>query len=101
MRVVIPGGSGFLGRALASHHHDAGHEVVVLSRHSAQGQPWRAVEWDGKTVGPWAKEIDGADLVVNLAGRSVNCRYNEANKTEILASRVDSTRAIGEAIAQA
>ena len=61
--------------------------------------PWRVVPWDGKTVGEWAAEIDGADVVVNLAGRSVNCRYNAKNRAEILNSRVDSTRAVGAAIA--
>jgi hypothetical protein len=59
------------------------------------------VAWDGRTVGAWAAEVDGADLVVNLAGRSVNCRYTPAHRREILASRVDSTRAVGLAVARA
>jgi uncharacterized protein (TIGR01777 family) len=69
-------------------------EVVVIGR----GGP---VVWDGRTLGPWASVIDGADVVVNLAGRSVDCRYNEANRRAIMESRVDSTRVLGEAIAKA
>lgn len=56
------------------------------------------VAWDGRSLGSWTKEIDGADLVINLAGRTVNCRYNEANLKQMMDSRVDSTRVIGEAI---
>ena len=63
--------------------------------------PWKTQCWDGRSLGAWSKTIDGADVVVNLAGRSVNCRYNKANRREIMASRVESTRAIGEAIAAA
>ncbi len=98
MKIVIPGGSGQVGTALARAFHSDGHEVVVLSRRKDK-LPWRTAIWDGKTVGEWAGEIDGSDVVINLAGRSVNCRYNEANRREIMASRVDSTRVIGEAIA--
>jgi uncharacterized protein (TIGR01777 family) len=77
-----------------------GDEVVVLARGAANAG--RVVSWDGRAVeAAWAKEIDGADLVVNLAGRSVNCRYTEANLRDMLASRVDSTRAVGAAIARA
>jgi uncharacterized protein (TIGR01777 family) len=72
--------------------------VVVLSRHS-EVRPWRVANWVARTIGAWAEEIDGSDVVINLAGRSVNCRYNAANRREILESRVDSTRVVGEAIA--
>ena len=65
-----------------------GHEVVVLSRRPAR-RPWRSVAWDGATLGAWAAEIDGADVVINLAGRSVNCRYTPANRREIMESRVE------------
>jgi uncharacterized protein len=100
MKIVIPGGSGQVGTMLARAFHSDGHDVVVLSRR-AHIRPWRVVEWDGVTLGDWQREIDGADVVVNLAGRSVNCRYNAANRQEILESRLESTRVIGEAIARA
>lgn len=100
MKVVIPGGSGQVGTVLARHFHANHHEVVVLSRTPAPA-PWRVVPWGGETVGPWAAELDGADVVVNLAGRSVNCRYIAANRRAILDSRVTSTRAVGQAIAKA
>jgi uncharacterized protein len=102
MRVVLPGGSGQVGTVLARALHADGHEVVVLSRTPAPAPaPWRVVAWDAATVGPWAAELDGADAVVNLAGRSVNCRYTAAHRAEIVRSRVASTRAVGQAIARA
>src|SRR5262249_3897482 len=65
------------------------------------GGDGHAIAWDGRTLGPWANEIDGADAVINLAGRNVNCRYSDANKRAMMSSRVDSTRAVGLAIARA
>jgi len=100
MKVVIPGGSGELGTLLASAFGSEGHEVVVLSRRSLPG-PWRVVEWDGVNPGAWTAEVDGCDVVINLAGRSVNCRYTAKNRRDILESRVRSTRAIGRAITTA
>jgi uncharacterized protein len=100
MRVVIIGGSGQIGQILARHFHAEGVAVAVVARH-VQPAPWPTVTWDGLHQGEWAKELDGADVVINLAGRSVNCRYNEANRREIMESRVVSTRLVGEAIAQA
>jgi uncharacterized protein (TIGR01777 family) len=98
MKIVIPGGSGQVGTILARHFHAAGHAVVVLSR--APGRAvWRVVLWDAQTRGPWASELDGADVVINLAGRSVNCRYTPTNRREIIESRVRSTQVVGEAIA--
>jgi len=99
MKIVMPGGSGQVGTVLARAFVRDGHDVVVLSRRP-DVQPWRVVPWDGATVGEWAGELDGADVVINLAGRSVNCRYTAANRREIVESRVRSTRAVGEAIAQ-
>ena len=101
MKIVIPGGTGQLGDLLARSFRAGGHEVVVVSRGGAGGGDARTVPWDGRTVGPWAAEIDGADVVINLAGRSVNCRYTDANMKEMMSSRVDSTRAVGLAIARA
>jgi uncharacterized protein (TIGR01777 family) len=100
MRIVIPGGSGQVGTRLASAFHRDGHEVVVLSRRP-HARPWRVATWDGATAGPWTHAIDGADVVINLAGHSVNCRYTAANLRAILESRVRSTRAVGDAIAGA
>jgi uncharacterized protein len=83
---------------LARHFHRDGHDVVILSRR-AQSRPWRVVRWDGQTVDDWQGELDGADAIINLAGRSVNCRYNATNRAEMLQSRVLSTRAVGQAVA--
>ena len=100
MKIVIPGGTGQVGTLLARAFAADGHEVVVLSR-TPTPAPWRVVHWDAETVGDWAGELDGADAVINLAGRSVNCRYSAANRKLILDSRVNSTRAVGQAIARA
>ena len=100
MKIVIPGGGGHLGRVLAPALAASGHEVVVLSR-GGHGAGARVVAWDGRTLGPWTSEIDGADAVVNLAGRSVDCRYTAANLKQMMDSRVDSTRVVGQAIAAA
>jgi uncharacterized protein (TIGR01777 family) len=99
MKIVIPGGSGHLGTLLARAFYPQ-HEVVVLSRHRAL-RPWPTVAWDGVNLGSWTGEIDGADVVINLAGRSVDCRYSAAHRREIVESRVQSTRVVGEAIANA
>jgi NAD dependent epimerase/dehydratase family enzyme len=100
MRIVIPGGSGQIGTILARAFQSDGHDVVVLSR-QPQIRPWRVVPWDGTTLDAWQGEIDGSGVVINLAGRTVNCRYNAANRHEILHSRIASTRVVGEAIAGA
>jgi hypothetical protein len=102
MKVVIPGGSGQVGAMLARSLGGAGHDVVVLSRSGAAPPGARAARWDGRSLGPWAaEEVDGADVVINLAGRSVDCRYGEANRRAIMDSRVESTRVVGQAIARA
>lgn len=99
MKIVIPGGSGHLGTMLANWFHAKHHKVVVLSRNSRPA-PWRVVEWNGRSAGVWAEELEGAHAVINLAGRSVDCRYDAKHREEIIRSRVESTRAVGEAIAQ-
>ncbi|QJW96703.1 TIGR01777 family oxidoreductase [Frigoriglobus tundricola] len=99
MKIVIPGGSGQVGTILARHFHHTNHDVVVLSRTPAAKTAWRVVAWDAQTVGPWAAEFEGADAVINLAGRSVNCRYTPANRREIIDSRVRSTHLVGTVIA--
>jgi uncharacterized protein (TIGR01777 family) len=100
MKIVIPGGSGQVGTVLARAFHGDGHDVIVLSRRP-DIRPWRVVAWDGATLGHWQGEIDGCDVVINLTGRSVNCRYTSSNREEIMQSRVLSTRVVGQAIARA
>ncbi len=100
MKIIIPGGSGQVGTLLARAFLADGHEVVVLSRRMREAA-WKMVRWDGETVGDWQREFDGSDVVINLAGRSVNCRYHAANRRAIVESRVKSTRAVGQAIANA
>ena len=101
-KMIIPGGSGFLGLYLAQYFSEKGWEVVILSRSvKPSNATIRFVQWDGKTLGPWAQEIDGATAIVNMAGRTVNCRYNEVNKKQILDSRIDSTNILGQAIVAA
>ena len=98
MRIVLPGGSGQLGSLVARHLHAAGNDVTVLSRHPAPA-PWKTLPWDGVTLDPaWTHTLEGADAVIHLSGKSVNCRYNAANKQEIIDSRVKPTLAIGRAI---
>jgi uncharacterized protein len=97
LRVVLPGGSGQVGTLLARHFQSQGHSVVVLARRPSPA-PWKVVHWDAVSIGPWAGEIENADLVINLAGRSVNCRYTAANRREITESRTTSTRILGDAI---
>jgi uncharacterized protein len=100
-RIVVAGGSGFVGRLLTKRLASGNNELVVLSRSPRDTEePIRRVQWDGRTLGDWVRELDGARALINLTGRSVNCRYNEKNRREILESRVDSTRVLGEAIAQ-
>ncbi|MEW2167107.1 TIGR01777 family oxidoreductase [Streptomyces sp. NPDC007084] len=98
MKVVLPGGTGQVGAILDRALTAAGHDVTVLTR-----SPRRAREtgWDGATLGPWAAAIDGCDAVINLAGRSVSCRYTPENLRAMMDSRVDSARVVGEAIAAA
>jgi uncharacterized protein (TIGR01777 family) len=100
VKIVIPGGTGQVGTLLARAFFADGHEVVVLSRKPGKA-PWRVVGWDAQTDSSWSTEIDGADVVLNLAGRNVNCRYNAENRRLIKESRVRSTQAVGQAIAQA
>lgn len=97
--IVIAGGSGFLGQALAKQLEAAGRSVVILGRHQHKGGCiGRWVNWDGRTVGEWSKELDGAWAIVNLTGRTVNCRKTPDRCDEILRSRVESVNVIGKAL---
>jgi len=85
---------------LAAYFHSRGDAVTVLARQAAEN-PWRTVIWNGHDLDPsWLREIEGADVVINLAGRSVNCRYHPANRREIKESRLQTTRLIGRAIGE-
>src|SRR5262249_37361991 len=98
-RIILAGGSGFLGTALTRSFLTAGDEVIVLTRSpKPRNNGGTEADWDAKTLGGWTKLVDGADVVINLTGRSVDCRYTEANRRAIVGSRVDSTRVVGEAI---
>ena len=100
-RIIVAGGSGFLGRVLAKHFLAAGHQVTVLTRTPGRVDNGVGEEaWDGRTLGEWARKLEGAAAVINLAGRSVNCRYHARNRREILDSRIQPTRVLGEAIAR-
>jgi uncharacterized protein len=98
-RIILAGGTGFLGKLLSKDLIERGYEVIVLTRQPGQGAgPIKEIYWDGRTLGPWAEHLNGACAVVNLAGRSVNCRYTPENRREINESRVNSVKVIGEAI---
>lgn len=98
-KMVIAGGSGFLGRALCKYFRNEFDEIIVLSRSKASViNRIRYVEWDAKTFGAWCEVLEGADVIINLCGKSVDCRYTPKNKEEILSSRLDSTELIGKAI---
>ncbi|HVZ80028.1 MAG TPA: TIGR01777 family oxidoreductase [bacterium] len=100
--IVIAGGNGFIGRALVKRSLEEGDRVTILTRgrESKEGMV-RELHWDGQTLGDWAQALEGADMLINLAGKSVDCRYNAKNKRAILDSRVEPTRVLGEAVQRA
>ena len=98
-KLIIAGGSGFIGKNISQHFKDKGYSVIVFTRGSSKIRNGvQHLCWDAKTLGSWTAELEGADLIINLTGKSVDCRYTAAYKKEILNSRVDSTKIIGEAI---
>jgi uncharacterized protein (TIGR01777 family) len=100
-RLILAGGRGFLGRVLADYFAARDWDVTILTRTTGNttGRV-REVAWDGRTPGEWTRELEGAEAVINLAGRSVDCRYHARNRRDILASRLEPTRALAEAIAR-
>ncbi|TMI11824.1 NAD-dependent epimerase/dehydratase family protein, partial [Candidatus Bathyarchaeota archaeon] len=99
-RIVVAGGSGFIGCLLTDNLVARDNDIVILTRSPQEtARSIRQVRWDGHSLGDWARELDGASALINLAGRSVNCRYNARNRREILESRVQSTKVLGDAIA--
>lgn len=97
LRIVLPGGSGQVGQVLARYFQEQGHHVTVLTR-GPYTAPWQTVHWDGKHVGDWTEHLEGADVCINLAGRSVNCRYHARNRRDIYDSRIRSTKLLGSVI---
>ena len=100
-KVILAGGSGFIGSALARSLASAGWEPVILTRTPRENAGFREVAWNGETGGAWAAELEGAAAVVNLAGRSINCVHTLANSREILESRENAVRALGKGYARA
>jgi uncharacterized protein (TIGR01777 family) len=98
LRIVMPGGSGQVGRMLAQWFQEQGHHVTVLTR-GPYSAPWQTVHWDGKRVGPWVETLEGADVCIHLSGRSVNCRYTAKNRKELYDSRIGPTRLLNAVIA--
>ncbi|HEX3386941.1 MAG TPA: TIGR01777 family oxidoreductase [Mucilaginibacter sp.] len=98
-KIILAGGNGFLGTVLANHYKTLAEEIIILARRpkAAEGNI-RTLVWNGKTEGDWVKEMEGADLLVNLCGKNVNCRYTEKNKREILESRINPTNLLNKVV---
>ena len=100
-KIIIAGGTGYLGNVLVNHFKKNCDHIYILSRSKKQSyENVHFLTWDAKTIGLWANHLEGADVLINLTGKSVDCRYNEANKKLIISSRVDATKVLGEAIKQ-
>ncbi|WP_207434028.1 TIGR01777 family oxidoreductase [Sabulibacter ruber] len=100
-RIILAGGSGFIGQLLTHHFTSQGNEVIVLTRTPGKGQSAaKHVYWDAKNLGEWVQYLEQADVLINLTGKSVNCRYHARNKREIIASRVNATLVLGQALRQ-
>ena len=98
-KIVLAGGNGYLGTVLAKYYKDIANEVIILARKQAKPvDNIRTVVWDGKTENGWTVQLTGADMLINLCGKNVNCRYTEKNKAEIITSRVLPTELLGHVI---
>ena len=100
MKVIIAGGSGFIGRALIEEFSKGGYEVAVLSRSNKPIPDAQTIQWDGKTVGFWAESLEGADAIINVVGENVFTHWTEEKKARMMGSRVEPTKAIAQAIDQ-
>jgi len=98
LRIVLPGGSGQVGRMLAEFFQERGHHVTVLTR-GPYTAPWQTVHWDGMHAGPWVETLEGADVCIHLSGKSVNCRYTAKNRRALYDSRIGPTRLLNQVIA--
>lgn len=98
-KIVLAGGSGYLGQVLAKHYGDVADEVIILARRKQQEiENIKYVSWDGKTAGDWCENLSNADLIINLCGKNVNCRYTQKNQTAIIESRVTPTLLLNKVI---
>lgn len=98
-KIVLAGGNGYLGRVLTRYYQPVTEEIIILSRNNAGiNENVKTIHWDAKTSGTWEKCLEGADLLINLCGKNVNCRYTAKNRTEIIDSRIIPTRLLGKAI---
>lgn len=95
MKIIIAGGTGFLGENLEKYFTQKGNQVYILTRNPKRKNE---IYWDAKSLGEWKNSLENADVVINLTGKSVDCRYTEKNKKEIYASRINSTRILQQAI---
>ena len=101
-KIVIAGGAGFLGKNLIEYFQDKDHQLVMLTRGQNEVRHGiQFIHWDGQSLGNWTKALEEADVLINLSGKSVDCRYTEANKAEIYGSRLDTTRVLGLALIKA
>lgn len=101
MKIIIAGGTGFLGSSLSDYYVSRKDEVVILTRGISKSErDIKFITWDGESLGDWHKALEGADVLINLNGKSVDCRYTEANKKLIYSTRLDATRVLGEAVKQ-
>jgi uncharacterized protein len=98
-KLIIAAGTGFLGQVLVNHFKDKFEEIVILTRGKSQSiDGIKYVNWNSKTFSGWEKELENADVLINLAGKSVDCRYTKENKKEILLSRIESTKILNKAV---
>jgi uncharacterized protein (TIGR01777 family) len=98
-KLIIAAGTGFLGQVLVHHFKNKFDEIVILTRGKSQSiDGIKYVNWNARTFSGWEKELENAAVLINLAGKSVDCRYTKKNKKEILLSRIESTKILNKAV---